>query len=62
MKNLLESAALDLYYGVPPERMLTRGDELRSVKLEDFNALLRDRFAKALEHSVTVVARGTAGK
>ena len=62
MKNLLEGAALDLYYGVPPERILTRGDELRSVKLEDFNALLRERFAEALAHSVTVVARGTTGK
>ena len=62
MKSLLEGAALDLYYGVPPERILTRGDELRTVKLDEFNALLRERFADALEHSVTAIARGTAGK
>ena len=58
LKSLLEGAALDLYYGVPPERMANRGDELRAVTRDEFNALLRERFAGALEHSVTAVAHG----
>ena len=39
-----------------------RGDELRAVTRDEFNALLRERFAGALEHSVTAVAHGTEGK
>jgi len=57
-KSLLDGAALDLYYGVPPERIAARSDELRKVTRKEFNALLRERFAGALEHSVAVVARG----
>ena len=62
LKTLLDGAALDLYYGMPPERIVKRGAELRAVEREEFNALLRERFAEALEHSVAVVARGTKGK
>ena len=58
LKSLLDGAALDLYYGMPPERIAKRGDELRAVTLRDFNALLRERFAEALRHAVTVVAHG----
>lgn len=58
LKSLLDGAALDLYYGVPPERITARGDELRAVTRNEFNALVRDRFAEALEHSVSVVVHG----
>ena len=56
---LTETAALDLYYGLPPERMAERGTLLRKMTRKEFNALLKERFADALEHAVSVVARGT---
>ena len=61
-KSLLDSAALDRYYGLPPEWTTERGNLLRAVTRDEFNALLREVFAGALEHSVSVVARGSAGK
>ena len=59
-KGLLDSAALDLYYGMPPEWTTDRGKLLRAVTKNEFNALLRECFADALEHSVAVVAHGSA--
>ena len=56
---LVESAALDLYYGVPPEHFAERGKMLRSVSKKEFNALLKERFADALKHAVSVVAHGS---
>ena len=56
---LTESAALDLYYGVPPERLAERGAMLRKMTRKEFNSLLRERFADALKHAVSVIAHGT---
>ena len=39
-----------------------RGELLRKIARKDFNALLKKLFAGALEHSVAVVAHGTAAK
>ena len=58
LKSRLDGAALDLYYGVPPELITGRSDELRRVTRRDFNTLVRERFAAALEHAVTVVVHG----
>ena len=59
-KGLLDSAALDLYYGMPPKWTTERGKLLRAVTRKEFNALLRECFADALEHSVSVVAHASA--
>jgi len=56
---LLESAALDRYYGLHPALLAERGAALRAVTLNEFNALLRKRFAGALAHSAAAVAHGT---
>ena len=56
---LTESAALDLYYGVPPERLAERGAMLRKMTRKEFNSLLWERFADALKHAVSVIAHGT---
>ena len=47
---------------VPEQTELTvaRGDHLRAMTRKEFNALLREVFADALEHSVSVVAHGSA--
>ena len=59
-KSLLDNAALDHYYGMSPEWTTDRGKLLRAVTRKEFNELLRECFADALEHSVSVVARGSA--
>ncbi len=59
-KALLDGAVLDLYYGQPSELTVARGDHLRAMTRKEFNALLREVFADAPEHSVSVVAHGGA--
>ena len=61
-KSLLDSAALDHYYGMSPEWTIDRGKLLRAVTRKEFNALLRECFADALTHSVAVIARGEAAE
>lgn len=59
-KALLDGSVLDLYYGLPPELTVARGDQLRAMTRKEFNALLREAFADALDHAVSVVAHGSA--
>ena len=55
---ITDAAALELYYGVGPERLISRGTELHSAELSGFNAILKGLFRGALDHSVSVVSRG----
>lgn len=56
--SITDIAALELYYGVEPHRLLERGTELHEAKLGEFNALLKELFSGALEHSVSVLCHG----